>query len=394
LISDTGDNRVIEVDHAGHIVWDSDDLGGGHGALGQGRMSDGTRLNYPNDAKLLPNGTILISCRLQNRVIQITRSGRIVWKVGGFLNRQHNPDVLPNGNVIIADSGWNRVIEVNRRGKIVWQFGSAASNQLAWPRDANLLPNGNILITDSDYNRILEVTTSKRIVRYWTGLQRPYAAASLPNGNILVGDGLGPGVVMLNKKNQIVWKLNRRLNAYLGGIPTRVQNGGFETAQSGHGSLLASWTRNDALAYSLQPPRRVTIVRDGKVHHEGRYSGRITYFGDSNGVYLGQRIRVQPGATYTFSGWIRTKGVRTCYPCIYGPGQARGQTAEYELTFDPVQGAYPPSPALPQHSGNTPWTQDSVTFSVPNNVHILEINGFLRGRGTVWFDDVSLRRVR
>ena len=124
LISDTGDNRVIEVDRASHIVWDTDDLGGGHGRLGQGRISDGRRLDYPNDAKLLPNGTIMISCRLQNRVIAITRSGHIVWTVGGFLNRQHNPDMLSNGDLLIADSGWNRVIEVNRHGRILWQFGS------------------------------------------------------------------------------------------------------------------------------------------------------------------------------------------------------------------------------------------------------------------------------
>ena len=393
LISDTGDNRVIEVNRSSRIVWDTDDLGGGDGRLGQGRMSDGSRLDYPNDAKLLPDGTIMISCRLQNRVIRITRTGRIVWKVGGFLNRQHNPDMLPNGNVIIADSGWNRVIEVNPRGKIVWRFGSPRTHQLAWPRDANVLHNGNVLITDSDHNRIIEVNRSGQIVRQWTGLQRPYSTASLPDGDILVGDGLGPGVVRLNGKDQIVWKLNRNLKAYLSGIPWRVKNGGFEMARKGSRNLLADWTRDDALAYSLQPPTRVTMVRDGSVHHGGRYSGRITYSGDSNGVYLGQRVRVQPGHTYEFSGWIRTKDVRACSPCVYGPGAPPGQTAEYELTLDPNQGAYPPSPALPQHSGTTPWTRDSVTFSIPANVHVVEINGFLRGRGTVWFDDVSLRRT-
>ena len=199
--------------------------------------------------------------------------------------------------------------------------------------------------------------------------------------------------MQLNQHDQIVWKLNHNLRAYLSGIPWRVQNAGFERAQAGTRDILADWTINDALAYSLQPPKRVTMVRDGSTSHGGRYSGRITYDGDSNGVYLGQRVRVQPGGTYTFSGWIKTKDVRTCYPCVYGPDQVRGHTAEYELTFDPNQGAYPLSPILSRYSGTTPWTQDSITFTVPKNVHVLEINGYLRGRGTVWFDDVRLRRI-
>ncbi|MFQ6059470.1 MAG: hypothetical protein ACE5MB_11400, partial [Anaerolineae bacterium] len=40
LISDTGHDRVIEIDAAGTIVWNSDDV----------TLSDGSALDYPNDA--------------------------------------------------------------------------------------------------------------------------------------------------------------------------------------------------------------------------------------------------------------------------------------------------------------------------------------------------------
>lgn len=393
LISDTGDNRVIEVNRQSRIVWDTDDLGGGHGKLGQGRLSDGSHLDYPNDAKPLPHGRVLISCRLQNRVIEITRQGRIVRDVTGILHRQHNPDLLRNGDMLIADSEVNRVIQVNRANRITWRFGGPKDNVLAWPRDANLLPNGNILITDSDHNRLVEVTRSRRIVRYWTDLQRPYAAVSLRNGNILVGDGPAPGIVELNQQDHIVWSLNRKRKAYLKGVPSHLVNGGFEYVVPGTRNIPLGWQRDDGLAYSLKPRQRATIVRDGHVHHGGRYSGRITYQGDSNGIYFSQPVRVVPGGSYHFSGWIKTRNVRPCHPCVYGPGQQPGHTAEYEFGLDAGKGAYPPAPSLPSYSGTTSWTHDSLTFTIPGQVHVLEIDGYLRGRGTVWFDDVRLKRV-
>ncbi len=392
LIADTGDNRVIEVNQAGKIVWSTDNLGGGKGRLGQGRLSDGSQLRYPNDAKKLPNGDIMISCRLQNRVVIITRGGHVVRSIAPNLNRQHNPDILPNGHILIADSGWNRVVEVDRKDRIVWQYGSPNTSLLNWPRDANLLPNGHILITDSDHDRIIELTRSRHIVRQWTGLQRPYSAASLSNGNILVGDGPGPGVVELNRKDQIVWKLNHNLKGYLSNLPWNIQNGGFESS-AGASTIPARWHRNDALAYSLRPTQRVAMVRDSHVHHGGGHSGRITYRGDSNGIYFSQYVRVIPGHTYRFTGWIKTHNVRACHPCVYGPGGQPGHTAEYQIAFYPGQGGYPPAPLLPQYSGTVGWTRDTTTFTIPHGMNAVEIDGYLRGQGTVWFDDVSLRKV-
>ena len=201
LIADTGDNRVIEVNRASQIVWDTDNLGNGHGVLGQGTMSDGKTLAYPNDAKPLPDGNILISCRLQDRVIVINRQGKILRQITGFLHGQHNPNPIANGDMLIADSGADRILEVNRKNRVDWVFGGQqdGSDILSWPRDADLLPDGNLLITDSDHNRLLEVTHSKRIVRQWTNLVRPYAAVPLSNGNILVGGVSGAGVAELTQ---------------------------------------------------------------------------------------------------------------------------------------------------------------------------------------------------
>jgi hypothetical protein len=392
LIADTGNNRVIEVNRASRIVWTTDDLGGGHGELGEGRISDGSRLIYPNDAKPLPNGQIMISCRLQSRVIDITKSGTIVRSIHGMLHRQHNPHVLANGDLLVSDSGAERVLEINKRDKIVWSYGGRGQNHLNWPRDAIPMPNGDILITDSDYNRLIEVTRSHQVVHYWTDLQRPYSAVLLPDGNILVGDGPGPGVVEINRSNQIVWHLNRNPTQYLDGSSATLRNPDFESTIRRSHTILSDWDRNDALAYSLTAGTRAHMVRS-TVHEHGRYSAEIRYGGDSNGVYFSQTVRVTPGDTYAFSGWIRLKNVVACHPCSYGLGNQPGHSAEYELYLLPPQGREPPAPQLPVYSGTIGWTDETANITIPPGVELLEIDGYLRGQGTVWFDNVSLTKV-
>jgi hypothetical protein len=69
LISDTGHDRVIEVDIAHNIVWNSQKI----------NLSDESSLDYPNDADRLSNGNTLISKSLtgyvRRRYICLTKSG-------------------------------------------------------------------------------------------------------------------------------------------------------------------------------------------------------------------------------------------------------------------------------------------------------------------------------
>lgn len=396
LIADTGNNRVLEVDKNSHIVWDSDDLGKGRGVMGQGTMSDGSKLAYPNDAKPLANGDILISCRLQSRIIEITRTGHIVRTISGFLHEQHNPNPLSNGNMLIADSNADRILEINPKDQIVWEYGGEVngSDILSWPRDATLMPNGDILITDSNHGRVIEVNSAKQLVRQWTNLSHPYAAVPLPNSNILVDDGTAFGFVELTPTGRRVWKLNQNVAIGKSNLPWRVRNSGFENSVSGASSILSYWKRNDALAYSLPPGKRANMVRDCKVHRFGHCSGRIIYHGDSNGLFLGELVRVQPNHRYRLSGWIKTRNVKPCYPCTYGSQGVHGHTAEFELGFDSSSGTAPPAPALPQYSGTTGWSHDSITFAVPSRINSVSIDCELRGQGTVWFDNVWLQELK
>ena len=197
LVSDTSHDRVFGVDSDGEILWSSDDWGTGSGSL-----SDGSHLHYPNDAELLESGNLLITDRNNDRVIEVDATGQVVWTYGQ-LTRPHNADRLPDGSTMIANSEENQVIEVNAAGEIVWSFGS--SDTLDWPRDADRLENGNTLITDSRNHRVLEVDPDGQVLWSTTGLALPYEADRLPNGNTLIADNNHRRVIEVDASGQVVW---------------------------------------------------------------------------------------------------------------------------------------------------------------------------------------------
>src|SRR5215469_7987119 len=78
-------------------------------------------------------GKVLISDQGNNRVIEIDKNIRqIVWSYGpksgpGALNNPNSAELLPNGNILIGDENNNRVIEITRAGAIVWQYSQGLS---------------------------------------------------------------------------------------------------------------------------------------------------------------------------------------------------------------------------------------------------------------------------
>ncbi|MHA1999198.1 MAG: aryl-sulfate sulfotransferase [Promethearchaeota archaeon] len=173
LIADTGNDRVVELDPEGGVVWtwrawDHFDVNQADGAT-----------SHLNDVDRLANGNTLICLRNLDTVVEVAPSGQIVWSYGSpgspALNHPHNPDRLLNGNTMICDSENNRVIEVNPGGNVVWNYHPNFDGKpvLGWPRDADLLPNNHILISDTRVdllgkNAIYEVNRENgEIVKAW-----------------------------------------------------------------------------------------------------------------------------------------------------------------------------------------------------------------------------------
>ncbi len=249
LITDQFNNRVIEIDPAGNIVWQ---FGNGPGDTSANAIV-GT-----NDAERVGNFTLMsgtgipagatTNCKrsgcVDNRVILVDSNGNIVWQYGefgvtGFGPNQLNTPVqntyLPtSGNVLITDQGNERIIEVRRTDNaIVWQYGEngvvgMGPNQLNNPNAAELLANGNILISDENNNRAIEVThtTPSKIVATFTarGSVSGVAFASrLPNGHTLLTDSNNSRIVEVDPNDKVFWQYftNTRPGSNPSPLPTR-----------------------------------------------------------------------------------------------------------------------------------------------------------------------------
>ncbi len=224
LISDQFNNRIVEMDHSGHIVWT---FGSGKPTLcnpGPGtiiglndaeRLSGGLTLaagtGIPAGSASLPKGCV------DNRVIIVDQQGKIVWQYGqagvsGSGANELNAPVfaiqLPNHNIMVVDQGNNRVIEIDKASKqIIWTYGPKDSpGALNNPNSAELLPNGDILIADENNNRIIEVTRAGSIVwQYDQGLSGAAFASRLPNGDTLITDSAHSRVIEVTPDKKVVF---------------------------------------------------------------------------------------------------------------------------------------------------------------------------------------------
>lgn len=225
LISDQFNNRVIEINPAGNIVW----------SFGRG-PNDFTSKSVigVNDAQRVGTLTLMAGTGTpagvipqapdgvpDNRVMLVDPSGRIVWQYGQFGQAGSGPNLLdtpvqctflPNFHVLITDQANNRIIEVNLSKKIVWQYPGSNTNdadQLVGPNSAELLENGHILIADQGNNRAIEVTRADHIVQIFTvgGTANTVAFASrLGNGDTLLTDAGNSRAVEVDTHDNIVWQ--------------------------------------------------------------------------------------------------------------------------------------------------------------------------------------------
>jgi hypothetical protein len=204
------DNRVILVDPFGDIVWQ-------YGQFGQ--AGDGPDLlNTPVQSTWLPSAHVLITDQGNNRIIEVNLDKKIVWSfpvpsdtnAADQLNSPNSAELLENGHVLIGDLNNNRVIEVTRGDKIVKTF--TAGGTVSAIAFANRLPNGDTLLTDSGNARIVEVNANDKVVwQYFTDTDPLSIAAPLPtravrleNGNTLISDQFNNRVIEVNKAKKIV----------------------------------------------------------------------------------------------------------------------------------------------------------------------------------------------
>jgi hypothetical protein len=272
LIADQFNNRVIEVEPDGDIVWQ---FGNGPDDL------TATSIVGTNDAQRVGSLTLMAGTGIpggqaespacaalnavngangcpDNRVLLVDRNKNIVWQYGSFgvsgsgfdqLNTpvqntwvpvdddEAGPRIpgVPSGHVLITDQANERIIEVNLKKEIVWQYPDPSDLNVADllnnPNAAELLPNGHILISDENNNRAIEVNRAHKILHTFTagGTVSGVAFASrLRNGDTLITDSNNSRIVEVDAGDNVEWEYftntdpNSNNNRVGGGpLPTR-----------------------------------------------------------------------------------------------------------------------------------------------------------------------------
>jgi hypothetical protein len=229
LIADQFNNRVIETDPRGTIVWSF--------GLGPSDVSARSIIGV-NDVQRVGPLTLMAGTGAppgseplcangcpDNRVMLVNPRGKVVWQYGKFgvtgagpdeLNTPVQSTWLPGGHVLISDQGNQRVIEVDRAKEIVWQYGTtgvagSGPGQLDNPNSAELLENGHILISDENNDRAIEVTHDPQpaIVATFTagGTVSGVAFASrLADGHTLITDSNHSRIVEVDAADRVVWQ--------------------------------------------------------------------------------------------------------------------------------------------------------------------------------------------
>jgi len=230
LIADQFNNRVIELNESGRIVWH----------FGNGQPVAGPRsLVAPQSVQRLPyKGMTLITCGsvlagtpgypaggvIDGRVIIVNRKGRIVWRYGragvagagpGELNDPVDARWSPGDDIMITDQGNQRVIEVSAKKKIIWSYGTVGSlgsgpGQLDHPASAERVWTNKVLIADQGNDRVIMVKGETVSSSYGAPgqtdvLNAPASARLLPSGRLLIVDSGNSRVIRVRRDKTVIW---------------------------------------------------------------------------------------------------------------------------------------------------------------------------------------------
>jgi outer membrane protein assembly factor BamB len=215
LIADRGNNRLLLVNAAKHVLWRYPS---------RSRPAPPGGFYFPDDAFFTHHGRGIISNQEQNEtVVQLAfPSGRVTWQYGhpkvagasaGYLHEPDDAYLLPDGTVTVADAQNCRLLWISPKRRVTSQVGGTGActhdppHALAGPNGDTPLPNGNVLVSETSGSWIDELSRSGTVV--WS-VQLPIAYPSDPQplggGRYLVADYARPGgIYEFDRKGRILW---------------------------------------------------------------------------------------------------------------------------------------------------------------------------------------------
>ncbi len=319
-------------------------------------------------------GDLLIADQFNNRVIETTPAGDIVWSFGlgptdfsarsiigvndaervGALTLMAGtgtpPGVIPQSPNGAQD---NRVILVGPEGRIVWQYGQfglagSGPDLLNTPVQCTFLPNAHILITDQGNGRVIEVNLQKRIVWSYPGtntnpadqLNSPNSAELLQNGDVLIADENNNRAIEVTRADQIIRTFTASGTVGAVAFASRLPDGHTLLTDAGNSRAVevdandaVVWqyvTNSDPSSVAAPLPTRAVRLRNGDTLISDQFNNRV--------------IRVSQGGTIVASYGLPLAG-----------GGAIGNNVGYDLKTT-QKGLYSPYDAkvVGDYTGLTP----------------------------------------
>ena len=183
------------------------------------RGSGTNQLNTPDDAYVLPNGTLTVADAYNCRILFI-RSHRIVHQLGRTGVCRHDPPTtfgavngdtpLKDGGMLVSEIPGSWIDNIARDGRLRW----AVHAPVSYPSDPQILSGGRILLAGyTSPGTVLIMNTRGTVLwRYAPSagvgaLDHPSLAMMLPSGDIAVNDDFNDRVVIIDPHtNTIVWQ--------------------------------------------------------------------------------------------------------------------------------------------------------------------------------------------
>ncbi len=268
--------------NAGRNASASGSGGSGHGKSSAHHRSKplvaGPNLAPGSNPNVLP-GPILIADRNNNRLLEISPTGEILWQFPGkqglppgmsFI-RPDDAFFAPNGKEIVATQEEDSAISVINvaEGKIVYRYGhpgvpGSEPGYLHNPDDAMMMPNGEIFAADIMNCRLIEImppahtllrqfgTTGECVHNPPTSYGSPNGAFPMANGDTVVTEINGDFMDIMNSAGQTISVTNPPGYEYPSDT-NQVRPGVFLSADYVSPGAIETFTETGKLLWRFEP---------------------------------------------------------------------------------------------------------------------------------------------
>ncbi len=157
--------------------------------------------------------------------------------------------------------------------------------------------------------------------------------------------------------------------------PESLTNAGFESTRPGPRGDPEGW-----FSYQHAGPVSYQFSVDATERHSGERSLRIDNTGPEvyGAIAQGINARAWRGKVARLSAWMKTRDA--------DDGGAVLTLLSLQTGATLAQNFMPDAPV----KGTTGWKRYTITLTLPPRTDKLEVGAMLRGRGSVWLDDVEL----